>query len=142
MEDNLKIELAQFLQKIASQKDVSLMIAKNSKEIKAFETALIGQGFKMVGNILELISALNSPAKPARLYISPDHSNVKPLYDFLVQYPTGQVEIFDDKEMKSKVFNPDYANSAVVLLISSEELKRLESNNFSFLQYTGLAFQN
>lgn len=142
MNNTLKATVSQFLEKTVSQKDVSILIAKDSTEIDAFEKALIGQGFEIVTSVSKLVSLVSDNSKPAKVYISPDHGNVKALYDFLVQYPTGQVEIFDGREMKSKVFQPSYTGSAIVLLILKEELQKFELKNFAFLQYTGLAFQN
>ena len=142
MTNDSKVVLSQFLEKTLSQKDVSLVVARDSKEIKAFEAVLVGEGFKMVNHISEILSALNNPSKSVKLYISPDHGNVKALYDFLIQYPTGQVEIFNDKQMQSEILHPEYTNSAIVLLILKDELKRLELSNFAFAQYAGLAFQS
>jgi len=142
MTKDSKVMFSQFLEKTISQKDVSLVVAKDSKEIKDFEAVLIGDGFKMVHSISDILSALNKPTKTVKIYISPDHGNVKALYDFLVQYPTGQIEIFNDKQMKSEILHPEYTNSSIVLLILKDELKRLELSNFALAQYTGLAFQS
>ena len=134
--------LSQFLSRTEAQKDISLVIAQNQKELNEFGLFLKNEGFQAAENIGILMSSLNDTSKPAKLYVSPNKDNIKSFYDFLVQYPTGQVEIFDSQEMKSMVLQPNYDDSAVVFLVSQKDLADFQANNFSFLQYAGMTFQN
>jgi hypothetical protein len=137
-----QMALSQFLGRTEAQKDISLVIAQDQKELNEFGLFLKNEGFQVAENIRTLISYLSDISKPAKLYVSPNKDNIKSFYDFLVQYPTGQVEIFDSQEMKSKVFQPDYNNSTVVFLVSKKDISEFQSNNFWLLQHVGLTFQD
>ena len=66
----------------------------------------------------------------------------KDFYDFLVQYPTGQIEIFDNSTMESKTISPDYANSCKIFLVLKEDLNKLQEKGWDILANTGLAYQS
>ena len=137
-----KMTFSRFLGRTEAQKDISLIIAQNQEELNEFGLFLKNEGFQAVENISDLMSSLGNTSKPVRLYVSPNKSNIKSFYDFLVQYPTGQVEIFDSQEMTSKVLQPDYDNSTIVFIVSQKDISEFQSNNFSLLQYIGMTFQN
>lgn len=143
MKKNLNQSFIDFLEKTVGQNEVALVIADGSQEISQFEAVLSGEGFKMVRNIHDLIEMIEETSSRRKIvYISPDHGNIKNLYDFVIQYPTGQVEISDSKTPQSKVIFPNYPNLSVVVLVLKEELQKFELANFSFLQHVGLTLQN
>ena len=52
--------------------------------------------------------------------------NVKEMYDVLVQYGTGQVEIFRSEDMESEVYTPEYREDAHYYVISAEDLAEMQ----------------
>lgn len=110
------------------------MIAQNDAEISSFAKAMDRFDFKRSENIADLF-------KSPKTYLVADGNLDKDVYDFIVQYPTGQVEIFDKKLMQSLTLSPDYKNSAIVLLVDKDNLNKIQEKGFDLLSSTGPAFQ-
>lgn len=128
-------EFLDFLKVTFGQKEVGLVIAKDRDELSDFSAVMDGEGFKRSNNISDLFS---SP----KTYLSVGENMSKDTYDFLVQYPTGQVEIFDNSVMQSKTFSPDYANSCVVFIVLKEDLNKLQDKGWNILANCGPAYQS
>lgn len=129
-----------FLSVALGSKEVALVIAKNKTELLSLAKAMDKQGFKRSENILEIFSAFGG--KSHKTYFVAYEKMDKDIYDFIVQYPTGQVEIFDKKLMKSQIFFPDYKNFAVVLLVDKDDLNKIQKKGFNLLSVTGSAYQS
>lgn len=129
--------LNNFLKYTLSQKEVSLVIAKNDEELVRFQEVLESNYFKKATEILTLISHIDEPQKI--YFVITDIS--KDLYDFLLQYPSGQVEIFDSQKMKSTIINPIYNGVSVVFLIKKETLSQVQKGEFPMLEAVGLTYQ-
>jgi len=115
-------------------KEVGLVIAKNDEELAGFAKAMDGFDFKRSENIADLF-------KFSKTYFVITEDMDKDVYDFIVQYPTGQVEIFDKKLMRSQTLSPDYKNSAIVLLVDKDNLNKIQEKGFDLLSSAGPAFQ-
>jgi len=135
MKETENKEFLDFLKVAFGQKEVGLIVAKDRDQLSDFSGAMEGEGFKLQTNISDLF---NSP----KTYLSIAENMSKDFYDFLVQYPTGQVEIFDKTEMKSKTFSPDYANGGVIFLVLKEDLNKLQSKGWDILAHSGPAYQS
>jgi hypothetical protein len=118
----------------ASGREVALAIAKNEDELKEFTQSMNELGFKEAGKTLDLLSYLKS-------YMVAKDDTAKNIYDFAVQYPTGQVEIFDKDKMQSETFSPGYTNSAV-FLIDEKVLNKLSAEGFDLLSVAGPAYRS
>lgn len=129
-----KAAIEEFLSVMIGSKEVGMVIAKNEAEISSFAKAMDGLDFKRSENIADLFQ---SP----KTYFVVDGNLDKDVYDFIVQYPTGQVEIFDKKLMQSQTLSPDYKNSAIVLLVDKDNLNKIQEKGFDLLSSTGPAFQ-
>lgn len=123
----------EFLAVTAGSREVGLAIAENSKEIRDFSRSLAGAGFKQAKGVFDLFGL-----PKAYIIISDDMD--KDVYDFVVQYPTGQVEIFDKERMRSEILSPDY-NRGVVLLVEKGALNKLQVKGFDLLTAAGPAYQ-
>ena len=135
MKETENKEFTDFLKATFGQKEVGLIIAKDRDQLSDFSAAMDGEGFKRSDNISDLF---NSP----KMYLIVGENMGKDFYDFLVQYPTGQVEIFDNNAMESKTFSPDYANGCVIFLVLKEDLNKLQDKGWDILAHSGPAYQS
>ena len=130
-----KKSLSQFINIASGQKEVSIVIAKNQKEQDDFIKFLSENGFKKSEAVYELL-------ENAKTYFVAAQKIDKNIYDFIAQYPTGQVEVFDKNTMKSNVYTPEYKDKAVIIVALKNNLKKLQKNNFDLLALTGPAYQS
>ena len=131
---NNKASIEEFLSVMIGSREVGLVIAKNEAEISSLTKAMDRSDFKRSENISDLL-------KSPKTYLVADENIDKDVYDFVVQYPTGQVEIFDKKLMQSQTLSPDYKNSAIVLLVEKNNLNKIQEKGFDILGVAGPAFQ-
>ena len=127
--------IEEFLSVMAGGREVGLVIAKDEAEISSFAKVMDRFDFKRSENIADLF-------KSPKTYLVADENIDKDVYDFIVQYPTGQIEIFNKKLMQSQTLSPDYKNSAIVLLVDKDNLNKIQEKGFDLLSSTGPAFQS
>ena len=130
-----KASIEEFLSVMIGSKEVGLVIAKNESEISSFAKVMDQFGFERSNNVADLF-------KSPKAYFVADENLDKDVYDFIVQYPTGQIEIFDKRLMQSKTLSPDYKNSAVILLVDKDNLNKIQEKGFDLLSSAGPAFQS
>jgi hypothetical protein len=135
MKETENKEFIDFLKVAFGQKEVGLIMAKNIDELSDFSRIMDNEGFKRSDNILDL---LNSP----KMYISVDENMNKNVYDFVVQYPTGQVEIFDNTAMKSNTFSPEHVSRCIVFLVLKEDLSKIQEKGWDILSLCGPTYQS
>jgi hypothetical protein len=127
--------LEEFLTVTAGSKEVGLIIAKDTSELEGFVQSLDEMGFKRSEKAADLSKFPNS-------YLVIDEGAAKDAYDFAVQYPSGQVEIFNKEQMQSQSFSPDYSSLNLVLLVVKDDLNKLQTKGFDLLSAVGPAFQS
>lgn len=127
--------LEEFLTVTAGSKEMGLIIAKDASELEGFVRSLDGMGFKRSEKVADL-------SKLQKSYFVIDEGVAKDAYDFAVQYPSGQVEIFDKELMQSQSFSPDYGSLNLVLLVVKDDLNKLQTKGFDLLSAVGPAFQS
>lgn len=132
-------QFGDFLSKTISQIEVSIIIANGKDEAVDFEKKLDMFGFQKAKTIHDIIGIVESPNK---VYLNLNNGFDKDTYDFLVQYPTGQIELFDNKQMKLEVASPTHKDVAVVFLVSKDMLRKIESNGYNIRSAVGMAYQN
>lgn len=130
--------LDDFLKYTLSQKEVALVIAKDEEELRKFRETLHDHGCKQVAVGTELIDYVTSSNK---VFYQIDGVLPKPVYDFVIQYPTGQVEQYNRDTKKSEVVTPIYRDSAFILLTTQETLSKVEQNGFQILANAGMAYK-
>jgi hypothetical protein len=129
-----------FLKLTPSQKEVSLAIAKENDELSTFLEVLENQGFRQIVDIQDLFKYVFHPS--AKVFFVVKGLIPKDIYDFILQYPTGQVEVYDYFNLKSKLATPSYDNTSVILLVIKEDLKRNNESGFQILDQVGLTYQS
>ena len=128
-----------FLKYTNSQKEVSLIIAKDEKELEEFVEILSLADYRQAVDTQELFKRIINPSK---VYFIIRNTLHKDIYDFILQYPTGQVEIFDKERMKSETVSPVYNGVSIILLITKQALSSIQQTGQPLLENTGLTYQN
>jgi hypothetical protein len=59
-----------------------------------------------------------------------------------VQYPTGQIEIYDTFNLKSQTVVPSYKEVSVIFLITKDVLKKAQEAGFTLLEKVGITYQS
>ena len=134
-----KIEFQKFLEYTLSQKDISLIIAKDNEELKEFVLELKSGDYKYLKNIWEVMDFAGTEGKGC---FAMDERIEKELYDFIVQYPTGQAEIWDKNKNDFRVLSPKYEGVSLVFLISKQDLDNIKKQGFEILSKVGLTYQS
>ncbi|RJP47122.1 MAG: hypothetical protein C4584_00775 [Armatimonadetes bacterium] len=135
---NYQTDFQEFIKFTNSQKEVSLAIAKNEEELKEFQEILEKYRFKQATKVPQLMLHSDSAAK---LFFLVKEELPKDLYDFILQYPTGRVQIFDSNNMKSNITVPVYKDVSIVLLMTKETLSKIQEDN-QFLENVGITYQS
>ncbi len=128
-----------FLQHTTSQKEVSLVIAQDEPELKELRAVLDQKAFTQLVDHPEFFRYISTPSK---IYFVIQNHMPKRIYDFIMQYPTGQVEIFDKNKMKAVVISPIYKDVAVVILMTKETLGNIQKSEFQILEKVGMTYQS
>ena len=127
-------DIEEFIKVTNGSREVGLIIARSTLELENAAHLVESAGFAEVRGIDDLL-------KNAKHYLLLGKKIDKGIYDFLVQYPTGQVEIFDNQSNKSRLFSPDYSQASVMVLILLEDLLVLEEGGIVLREVAGPAFQ-
>jgi hypothetical protein len=129
-----------FLEYTLSQKEVSLAIAKDEVELKELIKNLEENSFRQATDASDLLEYITNPS--SRVFFVVKEQLPKDLYDFIIQYPTGQVEIYDKFNLKSKLTIPVYDGVSVVFLITKKALKKSQELGFPILRQVGITYQS
>lgn len=124
----------QFLKTVVGSRDVSLAIAQDIDELYDLAKSLEVAGFMRALSASELTGM-------TKAYIILDEATHKDIYDFVVQYPTGQIEIFDKTTMRADVYSPNFTESGYVILTDKVYLLRVEQEGYNFRLATGATYQ-
>ncbi len=130
--------LKDFLQKINSQKEVSLIIAKDS-EFEEIVKTLRSFKFKDVTGIPDLLKKIE---KPSKIFLCLKKVFPKEVYDFITQYPTGQIEIYDNHNTEPYVATPIYKGVSIVIVTDPSALDSAKDLGFSVLNTVGLIYRS
>lgn len=128
-----------FLTVTNSQKEISLILAKDEAECEHFVTRLEDTGFRQAIDTTELFKHSTTPSKA---FVVVKHSISKDLYDFLVQYSTGQIAIYDKNTLKFVAIDPIYKGVSIVFVMTHEALRKTQKSGFSILENVGLTYQS
>lgn len=129
-------ELQKFLEMTNGSTELCLMIVQNEQELATIENEVSDFGFQKTKNIREIFNAIKSGNKIYFILGETIESNV---YNILAQYPTGQVTAYDGQN--NLVANPDYKKGSVLILITKENLEKIEKSEKSLLRIAGLTWQ-
>jgi len=129
-------EIQKFLKLTNGSQETCLIIAENDKDFLAIEKEVSNFGLKESQNIREIF---NSIRDGKRTYFTLNDSIGNNIYNILTQYPTGQVTAYDGQN--NLVANPNYEKGSVLILITKENLEKIEQSEKSLLKIAGLTWQ-
>jgi hypothetical protein len=132
----MKNEIKKFLKLATSSREASLMVATDGKELETLEDKVSRFGFQKTRNIREIFNAVKNGDKS---YFVLNKELGNNCYNILAQYPTGQINAYDGKD--NLVANPDYQTGAVLVLITEENLNKIEKSEKSLLKLVGLTWR-
>lgn len=135
--DNNNFE--KFIEDSISQKELSLVLVETEDELIQLKDELTRGGYFFPADTLSAISDLNNQNKVC--FELKNEVEAKILYDLALQYPTSQVNLFDEKAMKNITLTPDYNDKSIMLLIAESQLKKLQNINLNFLEVTGITYR-
>lgn len=128
-----------FLKYANHQKEVSLMIAKDDSELGHFVKKLNEADFRQAVDTSDLFKQIT---KASKTFVAVKDSLSKDLYDFAVQYPTGQIEIYDKFNLKSQTEVPAYKDVCVIYVLTKTAIKKTQESNFRILEIAGITYQS
>ncbi len=128
-----------FLKYTSSQKEVSLAIAKDEIELQQLIKGLEADNFRQATDTADLFKHIT---KPSKVFVVVKDKLSKDLYDFIIQYPTGQIEIYDKFNLKSQLVTPVYGKVSVVFVITKDALKKTEELGHQILEHVGVTYQS
>lgn len=128
-----------FIRFTSSQKEISLIIAKDEVELFSFVKTLEDEGFSQTLDVLDLFKYITVPSK---VFFVIQENLSKDMYDFVVQYPTGQVEIYDKFNLKSQTVIPIYKDISIIFIVTKETLKKTQESGFRILEQVGITYQS
>ncbi len=129
-------EIQEFLKMINGSTELCLMIAKDEQELLVVQQEVGNVGFQQSKNLREIFNGIKNGSK---IYFTLGDTLGNNIYNVLAQYSTGQVTAHDGQS--NLVANPDYAKGAVLILITKENLKKIEQGEKSLLNLVGLTWQ-
>lgn len=136
---NNQSDFQEFIKFTNSQKEVALAVAKNEEELSEFKEILEKHHFRQATEIPQLMLHMDSATK---LYVVVSGNLSKDLYDFILQYPTGRVQIFDANKMNSNISVPVYKDVSIVLIITKDNLSKVQQSDFPILENVGITYQS
>jgi len=129
-------EIQKFLKLTNGSQETCLMIAESDKDFVAIEKEIANFGFKKSQNIRDIFNSIRDGKKT---YFTLNDSIGNNIYNILAQYPTGQVTAYDGQD--NLVANPNYKKGSVLILITKENLEKIEQSEKSLLKIAGLTWQ-
>jgi hypothetical protein len=129
-------EIRKFLELTNGSTELCLMIAQNEQELADIEQEAADFGFQKSKGIREIFNSIKNGSK---IYFVLGDTLGNNIYNILAQYPTGQVTAYDGQN--NLVANPDYKKGSVLILITKENLEKIEKSEKSLLRIAGLTWQ-
>lgn len=127
----------EFMSRLASSRDVSLAIAPDVEAVAELADLAAASGFTRCVDAIELAAMINQPA--CRLFIEVTAGLPKLLYDLIVQYPTGQVQLSSPGSTIN--VTPGYQGAAVLVLATEAAASQAQGAGFRLLESVGLCWR-
>lgn len=128
----------EFLNYTFGQKEVSLAVINDLEEFEELSTSLQEKGFVEAKNDLDFFQNIRDKNNT---FFFVTEGLPKKIYDIIVQFPTGQIEIFDDKKMETQVIKPDRSELSVLILLTEGSLKEIENSGYFIIDKVGLTYR-
>jgi hypothetical protein len=140
---DINTNFAEFLTYALKVKEVALVLASDEREQIILQELLTQANFSSVPDVFTLMEKLKVGGKYLIIINSSTSSeDLKKYYDFVAQYATGQIELFDHQASKTVLATPNYGNTSVILLVNKNDLKLFALKGFNFLDNCGLTYHS
>ncbi|PIZ01060.1 hypothetical protein COY62_00400 [bacterium (Candidatus Howlettbacteria) CG_4_10_14_0_8_um_filter_40_9] len=134
-----KEKFISFIEDSLSQKEVSLVVLKSEEKENQYKSWLKEKNYHECKDPLEMLKNLGDKKS---IFLEYDLASSKDIYDFVLQYPTGQAQLFDTKSMSSVTKNIDFKNRSTILLVTEHQLSLSEKENLDLLSNVGMTFRS
>ncbi|MEK7170885.1 MAG: hypothetical protein AAB774_01095 [Patescibacteria group bacterium] len=132
----------EFLDRSGFSKEVPLIIAENEEALNNYRERLKKVGYEEQESVYHLIHSSHKGSKNFLVLDGHHPDTLKQAYDFVVQYPTGQIEISDKATMQRAIYSPNYKENQTVLLVSRQQLSEIQQTGLTFLPRVGATYQH
>lgn len=127
--------LKEFLSILPGSREVGLVIAKDAKELKAYTKFLEKEGYSRIPSVFRYEEADHG------WYLVPGNSeSLKPIYDFVCQYPTTLISLYEPETKKLLSMRADWRHGAVIVL-TEEALRDFQAAGLDLLGRVGPAYR-
>ncbi|MDD4290504.1 MAG: hypothetical protein PHH83_04550 [Patescibacteria group bacterium] len=134
---NIQESIKQFLGFFQKSHDAGLIIFDEQKDFQIIEKEILNSGFSFSKNFDDLVENIES-SKKTYIFLKDELDNK--LYEFISQYSTGQINIYDG--YKNIPINPNYERGGFLILINFNNLQQIEEKSYSLLSVCGLTWRN
>ncbi len=132
----------EFIEISGFSKEVPLIIAEDEDELHQYRAQLQKAGYEEQESVYHLVQASHKGSKNYLVLDGHHPFTLKQAYDFVVQYPTGQIEVSDQVTMQKAIFSPNYKENRTVLLVTKRELAEIQKTGLTFLSRVGATYQH
>lgn len=140
MHDPFASPFSVFLETALGQSEVSCILAHHDQELAWYERGLVDAGFVCTSSPERVTRALAQGARVA--YVVRHADDAKTAYDLACQYPTGQVELFDQASHAPLACSPLYAQTACAVLVTKAQLFDMCEAGMEMLSKVGMTHQS
>ena len=132
--------LTDFLAYVQGQKEAALIIASPTGAVSDAVQELTGAGYQRADSGLQALKLLNKGVSVAALLT---HPISKEWYDFIVQYTDrgGMIQLMDKSTMEFQTAQFDARKAHLVVVVTSEDLQKIEAGGFMLRDKVGLVEQ-
>lgn len=134
-DSNLQKSITQFLDATNGAREVSLIVIDKQEDQDEFIRLLHDYNFKQC----DPNSILRSLDSEKSFVLLPRDFN-KELYDFIVQYPSGQIQYLDNKSFQTKIVDIDYKGRSCILITTNDTLQAWADAGFLVRNKVGLVY--
>lgn len=131
-------EFKDFVSKSFALREPSLLVVFDEEKISNVKDHIEFFDFKYVSEMDELA---HMTQKGGKFYFLINEENLKGIYDFVKQYSTGAIDIFDAHVGKQMTFSPEYSKTSLMLIVTKDMLIHAQSLGFDILKLAGLTYQ-
>lgn len=133
------VGLSQFLEHIVSSREVSLAVTADTESLAEMVEVVSAGGFTRCEDAFAMIRAIQVPRYLVFTVLTADAP--KPLYDFVVQYPTGMVQLGHPDSLTQVVAHASWENNAVLVVATRKTMEATQTKGYRFLEGVGMCWQ-
>ena len=139
MKQEDRVAFTKFLEQIISSREVSLAIAPDAESLAELVEFVSARGLTRCENAFDIVRTIQAQRYVVFITLTTDLPKL--LYDFVVQYPTGMVQLSDPETLAQVVAHPSWENNAVLVLATKKAMEAAQTKGFLLLESVGMCWQ-